>query len=250
MRLNRFVVIDVETVPNPNLPPECLPEFDESTVKLGNLTDRFKIQAKIDEGRAKWEAGQDKRCSVDPDLAMVACGVATAFTEDNIPNILCKSAVDVAEEYVLIQQMWQCISEAYHAGVPIVGFNSMTFDLPMLVRRAMLLDVAVSPAMIWKLRQRQEQNYHHYDLMQVLGSRSPFSGKIEVKSLDYYLRLFGLAPKTIGMNGSMVLPAWREGKHEEIAQYCQTDVVRTASLFRKVEPWLISIKAEQQTNPQ
>jgi DNA polymerase elongation subunit (family B) len=237
-----FCVIDIETIPNQELPPECLPQFDESTVKLGNLQDRFKIQAKIDEARIAWEAQQDKRCSVDPDLCMVCCGVAVAFQDCNggIPNVSCRSAVTTAQEAQLICEIWNCIREAYKADVPIVGFNTMSFDLPVLIRRAMLLDVGVSPAMIHALMARQESNRRHYDLMQLLGVRSPFSGKIEAKSLSYYLKLFGLGGKTRGMDGSQIYGLWQEGKHEEIKDYCQTDVHRTASLFRRVAPWLIS----------
>jgi DNA polymerase elongation subunit (family B) len=245
-----FSVIDVETIPNPGLPPECLPQFDESTVKLGNLQDRFKIQAKIDEARAAWEIGQDKRCSVDPDLCMVCCGVAMHFQNvpGEIPNISCKSAVTAADEAELLYEIWSCIRAAYEADVPIVGFNTMTFDLPVLVRRAMLLDVGVSPAMIRALLARQESNYRHYDLMQLLGVRSPFSGKIEAKGLSYYLNLFGLGGKTWGMDGSQVYSLWKEGKINEIKNYCQTDVQRTASLFRRVAPWLIAPRSHPSTD--
>ncbi|MGO9372702.1 MAG: hypothetical protein ACLQBD_11460 [Syntrophobacteraceae bacterium] len=219
-------------------------------MKLGNLTDRFKITAKIDEARLKFEAGIDKQMSTDPDLCMVCCAVCTQFEADKNPVFTCVSAANESEEFVLISKVWECIRCAYQNQIPLVGFNTMTFDLPVLIRRAMLADISVGPGMIHNLMKRQEQNHLHQDLMQLLGLRSPFSGKIEAKGLNYYLRLFGLGGKFNGIDGSCVYPLWKEGQHEEIRAYCQQDVEKTAALFRRVSPWLMVPKETSNFNEQ
>ena len=107
----------------------------------------------------------------------------------------------------------------------------------------MLLDVAIDPALIQSLTRRQDQNRCHYDLMQRLGYRNPFSGQMVMRSLDYNLKRFGLGGKLNGMDGSMVYPAFQEGRMQDIITYCRDgDVASTAVLFERVAPWIIAPK--------
>jgi predicted PolB exonuclease-like 3'-5' exonuclease len=101
----------------------------------------------------------------------------------------------------------------------------------------MLLDIYVPPSTVAALLKRYD-NTVHFDLMQVLAGRNPFSGKIEAKKLDFYLRRFGLGSKSDGWDGSMVYPAFKEGRHQEILEYCKRDVEMTAALFERVMPWV------------
>ena len=73
--MSTWGTFDIETIPLPNLPEELRPKFDEASVKLGQLKDRFKIAEKIEEARAKHAADLDKTMSLDPDLVMLT-GVA------------------------------------------------------------------------------------------------------------------------------------------------------------------------------
>ena len=237
-----FVCFDLETVPHPGLPDDCRPKFREEDVALGNLKDPFKIQDKLDQARAKFEMSVDKQMSVDPNLCMVCCAVVATFANGKLDGAMGLSTKSAGEEHGVIAAVWSSIRDAHQAGVPIVGFNSASFDLPVLIRRAMMLDVGVAPGMIQNLLRRQEMNHHHYDLMNLLGTRSPFSGKIEAKGLNSYLRLFGLGLKTTGMDGSLVYPMWKEGRHEEILEYCRMDVLQTAELFKRTAPWLVAPK--------
>jgi hypothetical protein len=84
--------------------------------------------------------------------------------------------------------------------------------------------------------------------MQVLGGRNPFSGKPEFKSLNFYLNRFGIGSKSKGLvatdpeavdDGSMVYPAWRDGRMDDIVNYCRQDVLQTAELFKRIAPWVI-----------
>ena len=180
--------------------------------------------------------------ATDPDLCMLACVVISTHKKGKLDSVLGMSVESPDQESEVLRATWCAIREAYHAQSPLVGFNSMSFDIPVLVRRAMLLDIGVAPGMIAGLQRRQEQNHNHYDLMNLLGLRSPFSGKIEARGLNYYLRLFGLGSKTPGMDGSLVFPAWKEGRHDEILEYCRQDVLKTAALFQRVAPWIIVAK--------
>jgi hypothetical protein len=240
-----FLTFDTETVPHPDIPRL---EFDENKVTIpSNWKDPIKIQNKINEEREKFEITVDKKMSTDPDYCLVCCAVVAFFDGNNAPVVSGFSAIDSKSEFTLVTKVWEHIRAMHHDHVPIVGFNSLSFDIPVLLRRAMISDIGVSPTMVQNLMKRQEQNRHHYDLMQLLGIRSPFSGKIDdqkfstkKQGLNYYLRLFGLGSKTDGMDGSFVYPMWQEGLHDEIREYCKTDVLKTAELFRRVSPWLVA----------
>jgi predicted PolB exonuclease-like 3'-5' exonuclease len=235
----RFAVLDIETIPNQDLPEGCIPQFDETSVKLGNLKDPFKIREKMQEARSEWESGLDKKMSLDPDLCQVVCAVGFD-SEKGFETF----ASEEASDFHIGLNVWAWIRERYNNQVPLVSFNGIGFDLPVLQRRAMYQDVSVAPGMYQALTKRQEYNTDHYDLMLLLAGRNPFSGKLETKSLNYYLNRFGLGSKMDDWDGSKVYPAWKEGRMEEILKYCQHDVEMTMRLFMQVSPWLIAPKIQ------
>ncbi|MGC8495054.1 MAG: ribonuclease H-like domain-containing protein [Syntrophobacteraceae bacterium] len=236
--MNCFACFDIETIPHPDLPPDCIPTFDESAVSLGNLKDPLKIDAKIAEARARFEASLSRTMATDPDLCMVVAfcgcivdGSSRLYTSPEIPR-------DEGDEFILLSEALGWLRNCLRDGLPIVTFNGASFDLPVLFRRSLYEDVAIAPSVLEKLTQPPARNRHHIDLMQALAVRSPFSGKPEVKSLSYYLHRLGLSGKTPGMDGSLVYPLWQERRFEEITAYCRDDVDRTADLFQRVSPWL------------
>lgn len=237
----RFAVIDIETIPAQRLPEACVPKFDESSVKLGNLKDALKIRDKIDDARTEWESTLAKKMSLDPDCCQVVC-VGTFDSETGFQVF--RADHEVAETTLLID-VWWWIREHYHNRVPLVSFNGIGFDLPILHRRAMLQDVSIAPDMYQALTRRHEHNTDHFDLMWLLAGRNPFNGNLATKSLDYYLNRFGLGSKMEDWDGSKVYPAWQQGLFEQIAEYCRHDVEMTSRLFRRVSPWLIAPRKQQ-----
>jgi hypothetical protein len=239
-----YAVLDIETIPDQALPEACIPKFDESEVKLGNLKDQLKIREKIEQARVGWEEDLGKKMSFDRDLCQLCCAVCHDSRSDTFTTY---PATTPEMELDALVGVWGWIAERYHRHIPLVTFNGITFDLPILQRRAMIHDVSVAPGMYQDLTKRQEYNTAHFDLMQLLAGRNPFSGKIEAKGLNAYLSRFGLGAKTEGWDGSMVYPAWKEGRMEEILSYCRQDVEMTARLFERVRPWVIVPKKNPNT---
>jgi predicted PolB exonuclease-like 3'-5' exonuclease len=70
--------------------------------------------------------------------------------------------------------------------------------------------------------------YHsrHIDLMDLIALYQPRNNA----PLDDVARLMGL-PGKLGMDGSQVWGAYREGRIAEIRNYCETDVVNTWLVF-------------------
>ena len=74
--------------------------------------------------------------------------------------------------------------------------------------------------------------FHRYtddaiDLCDVLGS---FSGQAKAK-LDEIAKVLGLAGKPEGVEGSQVETLVNEGRIEEVAQYCESDVLNTYRIW-------------------
>lgn len=236
--MSTWGTFDIETIPLPNLPDELRPKFDEAAVRLGNLKDRFKIQEKMDEERAKFEASVDKTMSLDPDLCMVCAFVSHLSNGERKEFKANIFAPNEEAGYNLLTAAWAWLRDCYKARIPIVSFNGKSFDLPILRRRAMLQDVSVPPVLYEALTKRYETKCH-VDLMEVLGNRNRFSGKVEYKSLDYYLKRFGIGAKYNGMSGADVYPLFKDGEYQRILEYCQDDVLKTAALFERIYPWVI-----------
>ena len=118
----------------------------------------------------------------------------------------------------------------------LVSWNGGGFDLPVLNYRGMLHGVRAPR--YWELgdedRDFRYNNYigryhtRHLDLMDLLGlyqSRVP---------LDEFAQLLGL-PGKIGMHGSAVWDAFREGHIEAIRSYCEADVANTFILYLRFQ---------------
>jgi predicted PolB exonuclease-like 3'-5' exonuclease len=69
------------------------------------------------------------------------------------------------------------------------------------------------------------------DLCDVLASYDPRSRM----SLDGLSRFLGLAGKPEGVNGSQVAALVKEGRIQEVAAYCESDVVNTYRIWLRYE---------------
>jgi predicted PolB exonuclease-like 3'-5' exonuclease len=239
----KTAVFDIETIPLQGLPEEMVPAPNMEDVKYGNAKDPIKRQAIEDEYVRKFYEQLDKRMATDPDYCQVVCfvgmeceeGIEAMDLDDIIMNVM--TAPNTEDETALIIQAWDWIESMVRREIPLVSYNGIGFDIPVLLRRAMYLDVSVDPKLAAMLMQRQEKNHIHYDLMQILGLRSPFGGRMEVKSLDAWLKRFGMDAKT--GNGGEVFGWWSNGEIGRVVEYCANDVERTGNLFNRVAPWLI-----------
>ena len=120
----------------------------------------------------------------------------------------------------------------------MVSWNGSCFDLPVLHYRGLL--AGVSAQRYWELGAGDPEfrynnyigRYHtrHIDLMDVLAMYQSRANA----PLDVLSRLAGY-PGKLGMDGSQVWQAYREGQIEQIRSYCETDVVNTYLLFNRFQ---------------
>jgi len=112
----------------------------------------------------------------------------------------------------------------------LVSWNGSGFDLPVLHYRSLIHGVPAPR--YWDMGEEDRDfrynnyisRYHtrHVDLMDLLAK---YNGRANAP-LDELAKLCGF-PGKLGMDGSQVWPAWRDGRADEVRAYCETDVVNT-----------------------
>jgi 3'-5' exonuclease len=121
----------------------------------------------------------------------------------------------------------------------LVTWNGHSFDLPVLRYRAMVNRVSAEGLQV-------RQYFHRYtedalDLCDVLGSYAP-GGKVK---LDEVSKILGLTGKPEGIDGSRVEEMVLAGQIEEVARYCESDVLNTYRIWLVYELFRGAITAKE-----
>jgi 3'-5' exonuclease len=111
----------------------------------------------------------------------------------------------------------------------LVTFNGSSFDLPVLRYRAMINKVS-APG----LAARNYFNRYTDDALDLCDVLASFDQRAKV-SLHELCRVLGLLGKPDGIDGSQVETYYLAGRINEIADYCETDVVNTYRAWLRYE---------------
>jgi predicted PolB exonuclease-like 3'-5' exonuclease len=122
----------------------------------------------------------------------------------------------------------------------LVSFNGRGFDIPMILTRAMKYNLSC-PAYFdqndtlknktkWENYRSRYSEKFHIDLM---DSMSEF-GAVRGLNLDTVCMMSGL-PGKFDVHGDQVTDLYFDNKIDEIAQYCESDVLNTYWLFLKYQ---------------
>jgi predicted PolB exonuclease-like 3'-5' exonuclease len=139
------------------------------------------------------------------------------------------------EEREIVQRFFEGIDKY---SPELVSWNGGGFDLPVLQYRA--LKHGVDAARYWEIgdadREFRYNNYlsrfhwRHIDLMDVLSGFQG-GGRAKLQDVAVLLQL----PGKLGMDGSQVWTAFLAGKHAEIRNYCETDVLNTYLVYLRFQ---------------
>jgi len=111
----------------------------------------------------------------------------------------------------------------------LVTLNGNSFDLPILRYRAMVHGVSAPGLFLRPYFSRYTE--HAIDLCDALSSFSA-QGKATLHEIS---RVMGLPGKPKGFDGAEVERYFHEGKIEEIASYCKTDIINTYRVWLRYE---------------
>jgi DNA polymerase elongation subunit (family B) len=219
-----IISFDIETIANHDavaiMPP---PE-----VKTGNIKDPSKIAEKVAEAKRE----QTEKAALDPLTARVVCYSAVGFVAPSHEGMqehveIIKEASD-EEETKIIQSIFRVLGEDE---TRIVTWNGIGFDLPMIYKRAMILDInpgnfGTPPLSVWTKRYSTER---HYDLMQIWGGWN----SNQFAKLDTVARMvLGERKNDFDVTTLGELIKTEEGR-DAAAKYCLQDANLTWLLWTK-----------------
>ena len=139
------------------------------------------------------------------------------------------SKIQRGSETELLEAFWKLVNRR---GLRLVSYNGRGYDGPMLMIRSAQLGVRPSVNL---LPYRYDVS-SHCDLMEIFT----FHGGVRDRySLDYWCRRFDVDSPKGSIDGSQVARAYRDGRIEDIGEYCLRDVRATAQLFEKVQGTLL-----------
>jgi len=135
------------------------------------------------------------------------------------------------DEAALLEYFWKIVAKRRRR---LVSYNGRTYDGPVLMTRSAQLGIAPSRNLVPYRYDLSD----HCDLLDVLT----FQGVTRERySLDYWCRRFDVESPKGSIDGSQVARAYREGRIEDIGEYCLRDVRATAQLFRRLEHTLLPL---------
>jgi predicted PolB exonuclease-like 3'-5' exonuclease len=217
------VVFDIETVP---LDWEELDEEEQTYLLRRAETDEAKEEVIEKLGLSPFTGRVVAVAMLNPDsgksvvLAEGLAGEGSAWAHEG------DSEFWTGNEAEMLERFWDLIKRYDQ----IITFNGRVFDAPFVIIRSLILGITASR----NLLPNRYRTADHFDLCDALS----FFGLTRRYSLDFVCRRLGIGPAKTEMAGHQVAQAYRDGRMEQIAQYCLRDVEVTAKLLDRVETLL------------
>lgn len=203
---------DIETMRNGSM----VDKLPEPELKLGNVKDPEKIAIKKIEAKAK----QIEKMALNPLHGRVCAAV---FFNDNgaLRNVITADTNEA--ETLLIEWIMETL-----AGVKLTTYNGISFDMPFVYKRAMLLGIDINCFGAPKLKAwtKKYDNERHIDLMPIwTGSPNLF------EKLDNIARaIFGEGKIEIDFKTFPELIKTEAGRIQ-LLDYCEQDTALTWRIY-------------------
>lgn len=209
-----ILVLDIETVPDGDLARQVAGDPDleegEALVRVGAV-----------------RAGEEGAFVRKPMYHRVAViGVAAVEADGAVRSL---AALAQASERENLAAFWTGYHRYVGEGARVVTWNGRSFDLPVLVQRA--LHHGVSTRAWWASDRGRYRHRHHLDLMDVMCD---YRASAPVSQHEAAV-LMGL-PGKLGVEGADVRSLWEAGRVQEVAAYCACDVATLALLYAALGP--------------
>jgi 3'-5' exonuclease len=224
------LVFDIETQPDISGLRKLYPQFEgleEGTLFKSVCDKRFGV----DSGKTFLPHHLHQICAIS---CVLRAGADDATSADAQFKVWTLGTVDSSEADI-IRKFYKLVD---HYTPQLISWNGGGFDLPVLHYRALIHGIPA--ARYWEGgdddRDFKYNNYlsryhsRHLDLMDVLAGYQPRANA----GLDEMAKLCGFAGK-LGMDGSQVWQAVRDGKLAQVRDYCETDVVNTYLVYTQFQ---------------
>lgn len=223
--MNAALCFDLESVPLAAALAAPYPKDKRNPP--GNYSKPEAIAKWYEKDEAEWKADRSRECALSPRLGrIVAIGFAVAGDNDDGGPWTMAAHTEVAEA-AIIAELWRQIEIRDGR---IIGFNSLTFDVPFFLFRSMLN--GVKPTVPVKTLRDWTRRYSyspHYDVRAVLtGWDNRTTG-----TLTDWASCLGI-PCDDTTKGSDIHALYQAGDFDAIAEHCRADVAVTKQLYERV----------------
>lgn len=219
MKSNNLLFIDIETVPSQS---EWFQKYIAEKHEENPYVRSDKLKWFEEEGREELIARDIHAGGLNPVTGEV---VAVSMARGDNDPIVFYRTLEQPEE-VLMADVIKYIQDS--GFITFVGYNVKGFDIPFLATRQLLLKMNPQSNKLHYARDAQPWNSDVvFDIMQEInGWRSR-----DNLSFDVICRSVGIEGIKDEMDGSQVWQAMKDGRAEEVANYCRRDVANTQRLY-------------------
>jgi predicted PolB exonuclease-like 3'-5' exonuclease len=214
---SNIICFDLETAP-------AYPSLSEAPQKVQELWTRKHEQCFAEDYASPEESYTDRSALfADRGFGQIVCAVTGFMDEKNAKYHTKKivgSEADIVRELVSIVKRLMQGKKDDPTGVWLLGHNMKGFDLPYLSRRSFILNMP-------RLPQTPKQDDKPWTV-KVLDTQDMWAfGNIRDSfvTLDQLCYNLGIESPKTNMDGSQVGQAYWDGRIEEIAAYCEQDVI-------------------------
>ena len=214
-----YIILDIETVPNPDLVPELEPEVER---KVNQRQEKSDLPAEELESLIR---------STSPFFGQVLCIGLRWFNEEG--DQVKDHVVCGVNEQETLQEFFRIINSPQTRQVRFVHYNGLGFDIPFLIVRAIHYGIDITNYRFKNLRRFTFDA--HIDLMMYLCNWNNYNS---VPLATACLSMGIPSPKEGDVKGDSVAQAFKEGNVDAVKEYVMRDVDATYLLFRKIHPYL------------
>jgi hypothetical protein len=216
----RLIYTDVSTAPIDGA-VDYLPEPDEPEVP-GNYKKPESIAKWIAEDKPRIIAEAKRKlldkAALDPDLCRIS-GIGLGFNNAVPVTMLCRTE---DEEHSALLWFAQNMRQQIDAPpATLVGFNSMRFDWPVLMRRARYLNVKLTISI-------DRYRSSNIDVSELITNK----GQQQTRSLGFYCKRLGWTDLCKPLDGAEEARVFDTGRWDELAASLQHDVEATRRLHQ------------------
>jgi hypothetical protein len=163
------------------------------------------------------ESALNKKLSVTPEFLRIV-SIGMAINDGEIQTLTTKTAA----ESMLLESLWELVG----AGCQIVGYNVIGFDLPAILTRSILLDVAPT-------RRVNLSPYGNPDVVDLMLARFGRLGNGTI-GLKQLARSHGIEIPAGDCNGFQVYDFYQAGDWGSIERYQASDIQITRELHTRM----------------
>jgi hypothetical protein len=203
--------------------------FDIETVPLGEAAlylepveppSNYRDPVKIEEFIRTKEREQLERAALDVDLCRVVA-IGSMLPDSDQPTV--QLALDEKDEREMLE-LFFTLAEA----CLFIGFNILDFDLPILLRRALYLNVEAPYIALDRYRHPRVQ-----DVLQILT----WNGKLKYRSQAFYCKRFGLPVEDDDVQGAEIPLLVATGRIDALVHHVRCDVLQVRALAQRLGHW-------------